>query len=71
MNSFYACVSKPSITNDVILPHEENHGIRCLKQLFILNTRKPCNAGHSNTRCLSSPKTPCWHNGHNLFNLGT
>ena len=33
---------KPSNTNDVILPHEENHGItlRCLKQGLIPITQK-------------------------------
>ena len=42
-------------TNNVILPHGENHGIslRCLKQVhdekFSYLSRKFCNAGHSNT----------------------
>ena len=33
----HACVNSPSNTNNVILPHEENHGItlRCLKQVLI------------------------------------
>ena len=33
-----ACVDNLSNTNDVILPHEKNHGItlRCLKQVLML-----------------------------------
>ena len=45
---------RPSNTNDVIMPHQEIHGItlRCSKQF--LTPRKSCSAGHSNTMCFSS-----------------